>query len=179
MLSTDPGQSLNKEMLTLPACAPVLHVRCEVPTQRKKLFLFLGPFPKPGACSGSPDKNHPINWQLKSGAQAGCRFQTRELAEVLLPDCLAAHRPPWSGLRSRFSCWDYTPAQCWQLGHGGARTWCPDLRQATGKLLLQRYGDSQLAWINPLFSDLNFILAEISSSDENPTIISNSWFVFK
>lgn len=49
MLSTDPGQSLNKEMLTLPACAPVLHVRCEVPTQRKKLFLFLGPFPKPGA----------------------------------------------------------------------------------------------------------------------------------
>jgi len=61
MLSTDPGLSSNKGMLILAACAPLLHGRGQVPTQRKRLFLFLGPFPKPGACSGSPDKNHPIN----------------------------------------------------------------------------------------------------------------------
>lgn len=60
MRSTDPGVLLNKETLTVPARTPLLHVRCQVPTHTKRLFLFLGPFPKPGACPGSPDKNHPI-----------------------------------------------------------------------------------------------------------------------
>lgn len=116
-LSTDPRLSLKHgDVATLPACVPLLH--------RGRLFLFLGPFSEPGVCSGSPD-NHPINWQLKSRTPAGCRLFTGELAEVLLPGCLAANRPPCSGLRSRFSCRDGTSAQCWQLSHGGGQTWWP------------------------------------------------------
>lgn len=173
MLSTDPHVVLEPRRRCYSGCPCPSPLRCQVLTQRKRLFLCLGPFPELGVCSGRPDKNHALNWQLTSRSQAGRRLHTRELAEVLLPGRLAANRPPSFGLRSRFSCWDRTPAQRWQLGHGGAQTWCPRLRQARGKFLLQRRGDSLLAWVNPLFSDLRFISAKISSPDEKSTIISN------
>lgn len=45
MLSTDPRLSLNQgDAAALAAHAP-LRARCQVPTQRKRLLLFLGPFP--------------------------------------------------------------------------------------------------------------------------------------
>lgn len=35
---------------------------CKMPgAHPEKLFLFLGPFPAPGVCSGSQDKNHSLN----------------------------------------------------------------------------------------------------------------------
>ena len=72
MLSTDSRLSWNKGMLlTLPASLLLLYVRCQVPAQKKRLSLFPSPFPKSGACSGSPDKNHPINWQLRVELKLG------------------------------------------------------------------------------------------------------------
>lgn len=47
-LSSAPRLSLNKEMLLFCILhASLFHVRWQVPTQRKMLFLFLSPFPEP------------------------------------------------------------------------------------------------------------------------------------
>ena len=47
-LSPAPGLSQNKQMLLFCLLhASLFHVRWQVPTQRKMLFLFLSPFPEP------------------------------------------------------------------------------------------------------------------------------------
>lgn len=91
----------------------------------------------------------------------------------LAPGWLVANRPPCFGLRSRFSCWDaHQPnVDSWAMEEPkfGGQAW----GRPRGKSLLQRCGDSLLAWSNPLFSDFSFISAKISSPDETSTIISN------
>lgn len=164
-------------------CLPrnsLLHVACQVPTWRKRLFLFADPFPEPGRCSGSPAKHRPVKWQLKLRAQAGCRLHTREQAELLLPSWLAASKAPLPWPQKQVLLLRLHTCPTWTAGPRRSPNLVSGLAAGQGKIPLQREG-GQPAGLKQsfVFKTYIFISAKISSPDEKSTIISNGWFVFK
>ena len=127
--------------------------------------------PKPLPRTTCPDRNHPTNWQLKSGVQAGYRLHTQEPAEVLLPSWRAPGRPPYPGpdAGSLAESTHQPKVDSWAVEEPnlGVQAWggpqgsspCRDRGMAS--------------WLEAVlcFQDLPFISATISTADKNSSLV--------
>lgn len=115
----------------------------------RKVILFLGSLPERGVCSQSPDKKTaPLidSCSRQSSNRGTDGIPTQELAEALLQGrlltgCLALAAQAGSLTEMEHLL---LPDTCPELAAGcvSQLTGCPGWRETTGKLHLQRYGES-------------------------------------